>query len=103
MGIVSSDTIYIALLVIISFLLLGAGALFVVRQASKDVRDGTPVDVVSRILDVTDVLAKMALPMAADTATLTDDQLLIQYFETRGYTITGSPETGYTITPPVQQ
>jgi len=97
---VSPEILYLVLLAAIVFSLLLAGVLWLLRQTNKDVRDGTPPDVVQGILGIADVLAKIALAPAAVSSGLTDDKLLLQYLEARGYIITGSPETGYVVTPP---
>lgn len=95
--------IYIVLLVVLAALLISAGALWILRQTNKDVKDGTPPDVVLGILGFADTVAKLALPASALTETLTDDELLIKFLTSRGYTVNGNPEIGYTITPPAAE
>lgn len=92
------NVVYVGLAFILFALLLSAGALYFLRQTNKDVKDGTPPDIVNRILDYAEFVTKLLAPGIASTETSTDDELMIKFMESRGYTVTGTAETGYVFT-----
>lgn len=83
---------------VILLLVFSGYAYFVQKDATKAV----PPDVVHRVFDTADKLALIALKNSSSTPSMVDDDISTLYLEARGWTVSGSPETGYTATlPPV--
>lgn len=84
--------------------ILGGVALLIftlIRLFAPDLAKSTPPDVVHRIIDFQEKVLVLLLNRATETATTQDDQFYIAGLQLLGYTVSGNPDTGYTITPPV--
>lgn len=88
---------------LVGVILLALGAvLLYARATNKDIGKLVPPEIVDRILDQGDRLLDQGLAMAATTESPLDDQFFITALELRGWKVTGSPGSGYTVTPPVK-
>lgn len=93
-----SDTLVLAIFALLG--LISAGVLVYARATNKDAAALVPPDLVHRLLDQTDRLLEIGLTSAALTPSTLDDQFFISALELRGWTVNGSADKGYTMTPP---
>lgn len=83
-------------------LLALAAVLLYARATNKDIGQLIPPEIVERILDQGDRLLEQGLQTAALSESPLDDQFYITALELRGWTVSGNPESGYTVVPPVK-